>query len=237
MKFDKTVNTRLRQTSPNRQPLSHKLMRDVEEEYYKLERTRNTPLSQPSWAVDPAQPLAFYTNKAPTVLEPYRSAMSDNLNSLLKDCGFQSMLSPWCTMGSIALYINFPAQIAAAAAAPQVPRTLHVEDEFSRSRGGRKRISAGAFGAGNFARLLADARNDGAAASGGSSSNSGSSANKKRRRTSRSVKEEDDDDDDGDDDNRSRLRSVTRASSAATMRSNPGSVRRSDRKRVKKEED
>ncbi|KAJ7252134.1 hypothetical protein B0H12DRAFT_1234010 [Mycena haematopus] len=192
----------------------YRLMRDVEQEYYELERTRNTPLSQPSWAVDPAKPLAFYTNKVPTVLEPYRSAMSDNLNSLLKDCGFLSRLAP-CG-DRICLRVNFPAQVAAA---PQVPRTLHVEDEFSRPRDVRERIDTGTFGAGNFARLLADARNEGAA---GDSSGSGSdsSADKKSRRASLSVKEEEGDDD-GDDDDKPRPRSVTHASSAVTLRSNP----------------
>ncbi|KAJ7252129.1 hypothetical protein B0H12DRAFT_1234006 [Mycena haematopus] len=57
-----------------------KLMRELEETYYDLERTRNTPLAQPSWAIDPARKLSLSVGGVPAVLEPYRRAMGDNLH-------------------------------------------------------------------------------------------------------------------------------------------------------------
>ncbi|KAJ7252126.1 hypothetical protein B0H12DRAFT_625578 [Mycena haematopus] len=138
----------------------YKLMRELERIYHELERTRNTPLSQPPWIIDPAQPLMLFTDAVPAVLEPYRSVMGDNLNRLLKDCGFQSTVSPSPTMLQIWLYITFPSQVATAAA-PRVPSTLDVDDEFS------AQINPDALAENHFVRLIAQAR---ASASGGNDS-------------------------------------------------------------------
>jgi hypothetical protein len=117
-----------------------------------------------------------------------------------------------------------------------------VKDEFSRlAKGGavKSRPGVGGFSGSNFARLLTDARGE----NGNGASDSpddddeddtavGPSASKKWRRASRIAKEESDDEE-----ARPRLRSVTRASSAATLReSNSMNTRRSGRKRVKREE-
>ncbi|KAF7376669.1 hypothetical protein MSAN_00083800 [Mycena sanguinolenta] len=130
----------------------YKLMRDVEEAYYKLERARDKPLLRPAWVVDPTKKLSLFTDTVPAVLDSYKFAMGDNLNNLLKDCGFQSSFGAYSD--GIWLEIHFPAQLAAAAA-HTVPQALHIDDEFS------SLSHTGAFGASDFARLLTDARSDG----------------------------------------------------------------------------
>jgi hypothetical protein len=96
------------------------------------------------------------------VLEPFCAAITENLETLLKDCGFKVVP---CMYGrQISFSIYFPAQLAAP---PRAPRTLHVEDEFSRSAGGgdgdgSTGASADSFAAGDFARLLIEARSEGA---------------------------------------------------------------------------
>ncbi|KAJ7354520.1 hypothetical protein DFH08DRAFT_985138 [Mycena albidolilacea] len=140
----------------------YKLMRDVEQAYYELERTRSTPMSQPAWALDPTQHLFLYTHPPP-VLEPFCAAIAKNLETLLKDCGFKVVpyTVPPCL---ISFNIYFPAQLAAP---PRAPRTLRVEDEFSRSAGGgdgggSTGAGAGSFAASSFARLLIEARSESA---------------------------------------------------------------------------
>ncbi|KAJ6545691.1 hypothetical protein B0H19DRAFT_286783 [Mycena capillaripes] len=210
----------------------YKLMSDIESAYYELERSRDTPLSRPQW-VNPTQALHLSTVKVPLILEPYRVAFNNNLCELLRECGFQHLTAGHCVLGGIFLCIYFPAQVAATAAAAheqEAPRTLHIEDEFSRAVNGTGR--AGTLAATNFGRLLVHARGESTAAE----SNGG--ASKKRRRGVKKpesgedgfVKEENEDDEGR------RLRSATRASSAATLRSIAWSPRRSVRKRVKREE-
>jgi hypothetical protein len=79
----------------------YKLMRDIEaayvrrngfvfflilvHSYYKLERSRHAPLSQPEWAVDPSKRLYLFTPDLPIVLELYRGAIVENLLRLLRD--------------------------------------------------------------------------------------------------------------------------------------------------------
>ncbi|KAJ7872998.1 hypothetical protein B0H13DRAFT_1895160 [Mycena leptocephala] len=122
--------------------------------------------------------------------------------------------------------IRFRPGLAAAAVPPHTPRTLYVEDEFSRHApdgGGRIRIGAGPFAASNFGRLLIDAQGESA----GGSGERDSGRNNKRRRTSRPVKEEGSDnpivkEESNEEEHGRRLRSLTRASSAATLRSAAG---------------
>ncbi|KAJ7354521.1 hypothetical protein DFH08DRAFT_933983 [Mycena albidolilacea] len=215
----------------------YKLMRDVEEAYYELERTRDTPMEQPAWALDPAESL-YLRAQLPPLLEPFRTAITQNLEILLRDCGFQ-VRAAYPSLGWVAFTIHFPAQLAAP---PQALRTLHVEDDFSArpaGRGGgggrkRKKGGAGSFAAGNSARLLIEAR--------------GGSAAHATVNTEEEDEDEDSDDqgvkeeEDEDQGRRRRLRSTTRASSAATLRSEPdtgGRLRGGNRKskRVKKEEE
>ncbi|KAJ7772213.1 hypothetical protein B0H16DRAFT_1880928 [Mycena metata] len=216
----------------------YKLMRDVEAAFYPLRTSLNAPLTQPAWALNPAQPLTFSTAQVPAALAPYTQAFFSNLLALLKACGFEHCSSLGECLG-LHLNVYFPAQVAAPPPPPRTqPLTLEVEDEFSRAAAGRAR-PGGAFGGTNFARLLAQARGDSDAAAKGSKkrrapkkegddgSASKTAAPAKRRRTIGVKKEESDDE-------QPRLRSVTRASSAATLRESP-KTRRSSRKAVKKE--
>jgi hypothetical protein len=201
-------------------------------------------MSQPAWALDPAQAIFLQPVPLPTVLNAYRPAIRENLLTLLKDCGFNHCSSPALDPSWMFFKIHFPAQVAAAP--PPPPQTLYVKDEFARlAKGGdvKPRPGVGGFSGSNFARLLTDARGE----NGNGTSDSpddddeeddtaaGPSTSKKRRRASRIAKEESDDDD-----THPRLRSVTRASSAATLRESNSvnrDTRRSGRKRVKREEE
>ncbi|KAJ7143862.1 hypothetical protein C8R44DRAFT_973685 [Mycena epipterygia] len=203
----------------------YNIMRQIEASYYQLDRSRDTPLSQPSW-VNPSQPLYVITAPIPGVLKSYEPAFVENLATLMKDCGFQNSSTRDSLGLGICVTIYFPAGPRVAAPnPPAAPQRLLVEDEFSRMAGknsqGDRKPSVSAFAATDFARLLEGTREE-------SASNSKATTSKKRR-ASGPVKAESDDEG-------PRLRSVTRASSAATLRSSSGSVRRSGRKRVKKEE-
>ncbi|KAJ7929719.1 hypothetical protein B0H13DRAFT_1963721 [Mycena leptocephala] len=206
----------------------YKLMRDLEQEYYKLERARDTPMSQPAWALDPAQAIFLQPVPLPTVLNAYCPAIH---------CGFNHCSSPALDPSWMFFQIHFPAQVAAAPPPPQQPPPLYVKDEFSRlAKGGavKSHPGVGGFSGSNFARLLTDARGENGNGAGDSPDDDDTAAgpSKKRRRTSRIAKEESDDEE-----ARLGLRSVARASSAATLReSNSVNTRRSGRKRVKREE-
>ncbi|KAK6996966.1 hypothetical protein R3P38DRAFT_3221494 [Favolaschia claudopus] len=240
----------------------YRLMREIEQAYYSLERARDTPMSQPAWALDPTEFLHLSTTPVPGPLKPYIPAMLDNLRELLTACGFHARVDTlvwWITVN-----ISFPAKVTVGAAGASHPkkRTLHIDDEFSMAGGKRRQITtagSGLFTGGNFARLVESRRDTG----------DGAGSSRKRRRGSRVVKreEEDDDDDEGNgketgridvglskrpgrrrgsgvikqedsEENGRRLRSATRASSSATLRSasEPQTTRRSTRKRVKNDE-
>ncbi|KAJ7913149.1 hypothetical protein B0H13DRAFT_2326545 [Mycena leptocephala] len=119
----------------------YKLMRDLEQEYYKLDRARDTPMSQPAWALDPAKAIHLQPAPLPTVLQAYRPVIRDNILTLLKDCGFTHCSSPALDPGWMFFQIRFPAQVAAAP-----PPPLYVKDEFSRlAKGGavKSRLGVG----------------------------------------------------------------------------------------------
>jgi hypothetical protein len=185
-------------------------------------------MSQPAWALDPAQAIYLQPAPLPTVLQAYHPAIRDNILTLLNDCSFTHCSSPALDPGWMFFQIHFPAH----------PPALYVKDEFSRlAKGGavKSRPGVGGFSGSNFARLLTDARGENGNGAGDSpdddDDDTAAGPSKKRRRASRIVKEE------SDDEARPRLRSVTRASSAATLReSNSVNTRRSGRKRVKREE-
>ncbi|KAJ7136813.1 hypothetical protein C8R44DRAFT_767927 [Mycena epipterygia] len=208
----------------------YKLMRQIEASYYELDRARNTPLLQPAW-INPSSGLYLSTDRIPTMLAAYIPAFHKNLATLVNDCGFHNC-AVYSGTNTISLTISFPVpQRVEGPAPPAAPDTLDVEDEFSRmARGegaaphGDRKPSVGAFAATDFARLLGDARGEGA-----SGSKTKSTAGKKRP-ASRAAKVESDDEG-------PRLRSVTRASSTVTLRSSSGNVRRSGRKRAKREEE
>ncbi|KAF8202823.1 hypothetical protein K438DRAFT_1965304 [Mycena galopus ATCC 62051] len=215
----------------------YKLMRDIESNYYQLEALRDKPLTRPQWMIrNSGQPLSFQTNAIPTLLDPYKPAFCDNLRELLKSSGFEhhTVSNTAYYYNAISITINFPAQAALVAAAQeqQAPSTLHVEDEFSRAAKGKGRAEI--FAASKLGRLLIGAR--------GESAGVVSTARTSRKR-GRKVKEEEDaadeevvvDEETGADGGR-KLRSVTRASSTATLRSSIENPRRSGRKRVKQEE-
>ncbi|KAJ7929797.1 hypothetical protein B0H13DRAFT_1859279 [Mycena leptocephala] len=198
----------------------YKIMRRIEAAYYQLQRSRDTPLLQPRW-IDPSRSLYISTDAVPILLEPYNPALLKNLTKLISDCGFANFRTEFF-VGYITIHIQFPAHARVAVhAAPAAADVLHVDDQFSRMADGEgdRNPSIGAFGASNFARLLDDARGEGSAGNG-----SAPGAKNKRRRASRTFKDETDNE-------APRLQSVTRASSASTLRSNAGAPRRSSRKR------
>ncbi|KAJ7261468.1 hypothetical protein C8J57DRAFT_1719706 [Mycena rebaudengoi] len=210
----------------------YKIMREIETAYYTLERSRDTPLSHPQW-VDPSGSIFISTDYIPVPLYPFKKEFCTNVASLMNDCGFSN-----CTVSSImptfiSVQIAFPfrPQVAAHPGPAAVPRPLPVEDEFSRmgdgAPAGDRKPCVGGFAATDFVHLLVDARADTRGKE--SSASATTSGTNKRRRASRTVKDEIDDEE-------PRLRSVTRASSASTLRSSSGNLRRSSRKRVKTEE-
>ncbi|KAJ7928652.1 hypothetical protein B0H13DRAFT_2311260 [Mycena leptocephala] len=209
----------------------YKLMHNIEMSYYQLEQSRNTPLTRPPW-MSSGQPLYLQTNTIPELLNPYKAAFCANLGELLKASGFEhNTVSDTVYSNAIYIAINFPAQAVAVAArqAQEAPKTLHVEDEFSRAAKGKGRAEI--FAQSKLGRLLIDARGESAAAG------SAAGTNKKRRR---GVKEEESDDNadvkaENDGVKGRQLRSVTRASSTVTLRSVESS-RRGGRKRVKQQQ-
>ncbi|KAJ6628491.1 hypothetical protein B0H10DRAFT_1990143 [Mycena sp. CBHHK59/15] len=198
-----------------------KIMLQIQDAFYQLDRARDTPLSQPHW-VDPAYPLYVYADPVPVVLRQYQNAFRNNVAALMLECAFENCTTAF-TSNTLYVSIVFPAAPRIAAAALQ---TLDVDDEFSRMVEGAKadrKPAIGAFAATDFARLLGAARGEG---SGGSKSGAA-----KKRRAPSEIKDESEDEAEG-----LRLRSMTRASSTATLRPTVGNVRRSARKRVKGEE-
>jgi hypothetical protein len=169
----------------------------------------------------------------PVPLYPFKKEFRTNVAVLMKSCGFSN-----CTVSSImnfiSVQITFPVRprVAVHPGPTAVPRPLHVDDEFSRMGDGAppgdRKPSIGGFAATDFARLLVDVPPDTHGED--SSASATTSGTTKRRRASRTVVK-DEIDDEG-----PRLRFVTRASSAATLRSSSGNLRRSSRKRVKTEE-
>ncbi|KAJ6582594.1 hypothetical protein DFH09DRAFT_1360433 [Mycena vulgaris] len=190
----------------------------------------------------PAYPLYAFTvsDPVPVVLRQYQDAFRNNIAALMLECAFESCTTAYTLNAILCVTITFPAPPPRIAApqTPDAPQTLDVDDEFSRMAGGANRAarshSVGAFAATDFARLLGTARGQGQGAGG-----SGSGATKKRRASGK-IKDENDlieiKDDSEDEAEGPRLRSMTRATSTATLRSTVGDVRRSARKRVKGEE-
>ncbi|KAJ7660253.1 hypothetical protein DFH06DRAFT_1472319 [Mycena polygramma] len=170
--FDDTVSA-IREDTPDMATLEpqalewlkaarYKLMRDIESAYYKLQRSRNTPLEQPAWAVDPSQKLFLETAQLPTVLLPFLCAIESNLLALLKDCGFHHCTS-YTDRDGVAFWIRFPEQLAPAGAKKKPSQTLYVQDEFSQRREegeGKRGNAPGPFSASEFGRLLIDARGE-----------------------------------------------------------------------------
>ncbi|KAJ7935900.1 hypothetical protein B0H13DRAFT_2304391 [Mycena leptocephala] len=148
----------------------HKLMRDIEAEYYELASTRHAPLSQPAWAVDPSKSLFLMTDRFPAVLEPFRSPIGSNLLALLSACGFNHLEGP-LNGTHISFHLYFPALLTSETRPPK-PRVLLVEDDFSDfERGAHDRTrNGGAFTASDFGRLLIDARGESARGDGGADS-------------------------------------------------------------------
>ncbi|KAJ7017275.1 hypothetical protein C8F04DRAFT_1406096 [Mycena alexandri] len=193
----------------------HNIMRQLEAAFYSLERTRDQPLNQPQWALDPAQNLVLTTHRIPTLLSPYTQTDFDN-----------------CTP-HIYLYAQAPL------------RPLVIEDEFSRparqlrvgfgaTNFARLLIDARGETSGEADAPSTSKKRRGSRIPKKESDDddppSNLAAGKKRCTTCGAVKTEESDDDSR------RLRSVTRASSTLTLREpTPGNVRRSGRKAVKHE--
>ncbi|KAJ7289214.1 hypothetical protein C8J57DRAFT_1277036 [Mycena rebaudengoi] len=131
----------------------HDVMRQIEKQYYALANSRGKPLLQQPWAVDPSTPLVMLTPVAPHVLQPYFPAFRDNLFQLLKDCGFHSEVT--ATTSTFLIYIRFPRQLGNDDSS-EIPHTLHIDDEFSRTAGGDagSAIEPSLFMGSAFGRLL-----------------------------------------------------------------------------------
>ncbi|KAJ7613618.1 hypothetical protein DFH06DRAFT_1242434 [Mycena polygramma] len=168
--FDDTISA-IREDTPDMATLEpqalewlkearYKLMRDIESAFYELQRSRNAPLKQPAWALNPSQTLALLTAKLPEVLKPFRGAIGDNLLILLKDCGFHHCTNSLYAGPEFFLQIRFPAQVASAGAKNGPSRKLYVEDEFSQRREEGRDNAPGPFSASEFGRLLTDARGE-----------------------------------------------------------------------------
>lgn len=56
--------------------------------------SRDTPRSQPAWAVKPAHHVFLMTEHFPAVLLPYASAIEVNLLSLVNACGSELVDDP-----------------------------------------------------------------------------------------------------------------------------------------------
>ncbi|KAJ6514729.1 hypothetical protein DFH09DRAFT_1431530 [Mycena vulgaris] len=141
----------------------YKCMRQVEASYYELARSRDTPLSLPTW-VDPSQFLFLETGAIPTILLPYFTLFSENLVKLMKSCGFHTCDSIQTGSG-ILLTIKFPTRPRVAPGSTStLPKILDVEDEFSGMEEGvaqeDHKQGVGRFGATDFGRLLMDARSE-----------------------------------------------------------------------------
>ncbi|KAJ7450628.1 hypothetical protein FB451DRAFT_1566571 [Mycena latifolia] len=139
----------------------YKTMREIQAEYYKLERSRNNPLSLPAW-VDPAEPLLILTDQVPVALKPFKRLFMENLLKLLKDCGFQYSSVGGYSIDEILLEIHFPNRQRQSRDPFVLPETLDVEDEFARMADGAARgdgtPGAGGFPASDFGRLLTGVR-------------------------------------------------------------------------------
>ncbi|KAJ7719013.1 hypothetical protein DFH07DRAFT_1009912 [Mycena maculata] len=126
----------------------YNLMRDIETKYYELARARGTPSQLPTY-VDPSYALYMETECIPTVLLRYQQVFIDNLDTLMKDCGFKDRdVSRWATRVQVTL--RFPVRPRVASAQGPIPRTLHIEDQFS--------TDGPAFSGTNLARLIEDAQ-------------------------------------------------------------------------------
>ncbi|KAJ7218859.1 hypothetical protein C8J57DRAFT_1250477 [Mycena rebaudengoi] len=180
-------------------------------------------MSHPMW-VHPSSALFLCTEKIPTLLYPYGNAFRDNLATLMHDCGFAKVLAANNTT-FISVQISRSTSPSSSAWRPSHP----LRPEFclwrTNFRVWEEKESGENFSATAFGRILTHARRDDPTGN----DTSTPSASNKRRRPSHAVKEENEN-------KGPRLRSVTRASPAATLRSTPGNVRRSGRKRVKTEE-
>ncbi|KAJ6627679.1 hypothetical protein B0H10DRAFT_1993719 [Mycena sp. CBHHK59/15] len=135
------------------------LMKDIEKQYYRL--ANSAPENRPSWALDPAKTLIVYTENPPILLKPYFPAFDANLLALLHVCGFHATSSTHCSAVEERFYfhISFPAQLGDGATEHAAPRTLYVDDEFSRpadgnTHSGAKAVEAGPFMSSAFGRLL-----------------------------------------------------------------------------------
>ncbi|KAJ7612204.1 hypothetical protein FB45DRAFT_1009414 [Roridomyces roridus] len=204
-----------------------KVMNGLERSYSELAQSVGNPLLRPAW-IDGATSLALYSDEIPPAMAAYTPAFVDNLQNLLVDCGFNaSAQGLGVPFYKIVIEIMFPAPPPGVAQGAVVPRTMEVDDEFSKfskkknhgnnksknKKGGEDEDEKKpAFMAEGFGQLLTTVRE------GTKSEAPEDSVGKKRRRTA--VKQEEEDTDGR------RLRSATRASSTAT-------VRASTRKRVK----
>ncbi|KAJ7785470.1 hypothetical protein B0H14DRAFT_3163870 [Mycena olivaceomarginata] len=156
-----TIVSAIRDDTPDMDALEPQAIEWLKSARYKLMRDLNKLSRCRSQTGLWTHQTSLLVHSNPPVLEPFCAAITENLETLLKDCGFKVV--PACMGVRFPLHL-FPRAIGCAA--PSAP-DLHVEDEFSRSAGGgdgdgSAGASAGSFAAGDFARLLIEARNEGA---------------------------------------------------------------------------
>ncbi|KAJ7681356.1 hypothetical protein B0H17DRAFT_1205886 [Mycena rosella] len=158
--FDETMNA-IRDGTPDTNDLEpqaiawlkdarYKVMRKIEARYVALD----APLFQPGW-VNPSKKLLVVSDQIPIVLLPYSQLFTDNLVTLLKDCGFQvsgDVIDYTCSL--VFLSIRFPLRPRVTQEHPALPKILRVEDEFSGAAG----AEGNGFSASKFGQLLIGAR-------------------------------------------------------------------------------
>jgi hypothetical protein len=103
--------------------------------YYKLAQSRDNPNAQPSWALDPSADLHLWTTAQPPILKPYETAIAQNLQMLMADCGFNAAVFP--LRHSYDINIRFPERIANRPRSV-IPQLLQIDDQFSCANGARR---------------------------------------------------------------------------------------------------
>ncbi|KAJ6471121.1 hypothetical protein C8R47DRAFT_749161 [Mycena vitilis] len=91
-----------------------KLLKEVEDAYYKVQHAQNSPESLPAWALDPSEDLFLQTDRLPAMLKPYHQQMCNALVRFLKDCGFERCEAHCTPYGPAAIVVQiwFPTQVA-----------------------------------------------------------------------------------------------------------------------------
>jgi hypothetical protein len=115
--------------------------------YYKLAASIANPTQQQGWALYPHDKLSICTIHHASILRPYATAITNNIQELMDTCGFNSTVTA-VNASEYSFYsvqIKFPARLTDARNG-RIPRTLRVKDTIDTAV------------ASSFARLIKDGR-------------------------------------------------------------------------------